>query len=158
MERQTPPPPPGAGHRPPSGDAASDWKERQQRPPREEPEEFSFSDAYDRQSRTWGMLCHLSALSTYVGVPFGNLAGPLLVWLLKRKEFPFVDEQGKEALNFQLSMTLYFILAALLIVVLVGFFLLLALAVFHVIAVIVAAVRANEGRSFRYPLTVRFLR
>ena len=103
------------------------------------------------------MLCHLSSLSVFVGVPFGHLAGPLLIWLLKRNEYPYVDEQGKESLNFQLSMTLYGIVAGLLVLVVVGFFLLLALAVLNIVAVIVASVRANDGRPIRYPLTIRFL-
>jgi len=131
-------------------------------------QEFEFSRDYgssqdrqgefERQSRNWGMLCHLSALSAFVGVPFGHLAGPLLVWLLKRNEYPYVDEQGKESLNFQLSMTLYGIVSAVLILAVVGVFLLLALGVLNIVAVIVASVRANDGRPIRYPMTIRFLK
>lgn len=115
-------------------------------------------DEFERQSRNWGMLCHLSALSAFVGVPFGHLAGPLLIWLLKRNEYPYVDEQGKESLNFQLSMTIYGIIAAVLMLVVVGIFVLMALGVLNIIAVIVASVRANDGRPIRYPMTIRFLK
>src|SRR5512137_1636318 len=56
----------------------------------------------DSQARTWNMLCHLSALAGYI-IPFGNVLGPLLVWQIKKNEFPSVDEHGKAALNFQLT-------------------------------------------------------
>ncbi len=60
-----------------------------------------------RDDRTWGILCHLSALAMLLGVPLGNLLGPLVVWLVKRDQSSFVDQQGREALNFQISITLY---------------------------------------------------
>lgn len=118
----------------------------------------SSRSEFENRARTWGMLCHLSALCMYVGVPFGNLAGPLLVWLLKRNEFPYVDEQGKESLNFQISISIYGIVAAILILVFIGFVLLFALAAFQLVMVIIAAVKANEGNPIRYPLTIRFLK
>lgn len=111
----------------------------------------------ERQSRTWGMLCHLAGLACYIDVPFGNILGPLVVWLIKKEEFPFVDEQGKEALNFQISMTIYGIIAGILIIVLIGIPLLLGLLVAHIVLVIVAAIRANDGESYRYPVTIRFI-
>jgi len=55
-----------------------------------------------KDDRTWAMLCHLSGLAGYV-VPFGNIFGPLIIWLIKRDQSWFVDDQGKEALNFQIS-------------------------------------------------------
>jgi uncharacterized Tic20 family protein len=55
----------------------------------------------DAESRMWGMLCHLSALSAYV-TGFGGILGPLIVWLIKKDTMPFVDDQGKESLNFQI--------------------------------------------------------
>ncbi len=106
---------------------------------------------------TWAMLCHLSALAAYVGIPFGNIVGPLIVWLVKREESAFVDDQGKEAVNFQISMFIYGVVAALLILVLVGIVLLPALLVFNLVMIVVASVRANRGERFRYPLCIRFL-
>jgi uncharacterized Tic20 family protein len=106
---------------------------------------------------TWGMLCHLVALSGFI-IPFGNVIGPLVIWLIKREEFPFVDDQGKEALNFQISMTIYFIVSALLVVVVIGILLLVALAIFEVIMIIVATIKANSGEKYRYPLTIRFIK
>ena len=72
----------------------------------------------EQQAKQWGMLCHLSALSVFIGIPFGNILGPLIVWLLKREEDPFIDEQGRESLNFQISMSIYFFCSAILIVIL----------------------------------------
>jgi len=74
----------------------------------------------NQDARTWATLCHLSALLMLIGVPLGNVVGPLVVWLVKRNQHPFVDDQGKEALNFQLSVTLYWVLAGALIFFSVG--------------------------------------
>jgi uncharacterized Tic20 family protein len=109
------------------------------------------------QERTFAMLCHLTALAALIGIPFGNIIGPLVIWLIKREEFPLVDDQGKESLNFQISATIYAIVSAILILVIVGIFLLIALAIFWLVVVIMACVRANQGERFRYPLTIRFI-
>jgi hypothetical protein len=58
------------------------------------------------EERNWAMTCHLASFAGYV-LPLGNIIGPLVAWLMKRDEFPLVDDQGKEALNFQISMTIY---------------------------------------------------
>jgi hypothetical protein len=81
----------------------------------------------------------------------------LIIWSLKKDEMPLVNDQGKEALNFQITMTLAFIVAGLSIFILVGFVLLPAVWLFDVILTIVAAVKANEGVAFRYPLTLRLV-
>jgi uncharacterized Tic20 family protein len=109
------------------------------------------------QERTFAMLCHLTAFAALIGIPFGNIIGPLVIWLIKRDEFPLVDDQGKESLNFQISATIYAIVSAILILVIVGIFLLIALAIFWLVVVIMACVRANQGERFRYPLTIRFI-
>ncbi len=106
--------------------------------------------------RMWGMFCHLSALAGFI-IPLGFLIGPLVVWSLKKDEFPFVNEQGKAALNFQISMLIYFVLSAILIIIVIGILLLIALAIFQLIMVVIASVKANNGESFQYPLSIRFL-
>src|SRR5688572_24127435 len=106
------------------------------------------------QERTFGMLCHLTAFLALIGIPFGNILGPLVVWLVKREEFPFVDEQGKESLNFQISMTIYLILAGLLSLLLIGIPILIGLAIAWIVLVIIGSVRANAGESYRYPITI----
>ena len=111
----------------------------------------------EKQERTWAMLCHLSIFSGHF-IPLGNIIAPLVIWLVKKEESPFVDYHGKESLNFQISLTIYFIVAAVLAIVLIGFVILAVLWVFGIIVVIIAGLKANEGQYYRYPLTMRFIK
>ena len=113
-------------------------------------------DLPNKDERNWAMFAHLATFSGHV-IPFGHIAGPLLIWCLKKDEMPFVNNQGKEALNFQITVTLYFIIAALLCLIAIGIVLLPVIWLFDVIVTIVAAVKANEGVAFRYPLSFRFI-
>lgn len=106
----------------------------------------------------WGMICHLAALAGFVGIPLGNVLGPLIVWLIKREEFPLVADQGKESLNFQISMTIYGVICIPLMFVVIGFLLGLALLIADVVFIIIAAMKANEGALYRYPLTIRLIK
>ena len=103
------------------------------------------------------MLVHLSALSGYIGIPLGWIIGPLICWLIKKDASAFVNDQGKKSLNFQISCLIYEIVAALSIFVLVGFALLPAVMIFNIVEVILASVAANNGRAYRYPLSIRFI-
>ena len=122
------------------------------------------------------MLCHLAAFGGLF-IPFGNILGPLIVWLVKRYDSPFIDHHGKEALNFQICTTiLVFVLLIIFIVMraiagfigiigiiatLFGFIaMLIALAVFvySVVVTIIAAIRANEGIEYRYPISIRLIK
>ena len=113
--------------------------------------------ATSSDERMWAMLTHLSALLVFTAIPFAHILGPLVVWLLKREEFPLVDDQGKESLNFQISMTIYGIVAAILVLLLIGIFLGIALMIAWLVLVIVASIKANGGERYRYPLTIRFI-
>ncbi|MDX1530284.1 MAG: DUF4870 domain-containing protein [Rhodothermales bacterium] len=108
-------------------------------------------------ARNWAMIIHLSALVGFLGNGIGFLAAPLIIWLVKRDEDPFIDEQGKEALNFQITMAILWIVAVILVFVLVGIFCLLPLALLELVLPIVAGLRAREGESYRYPFTIRFI-
>ena len=110
-----------------------------------------------KDEKTWGMLCHLSAFSGFI-IPMGNILAPLVIWLIKKEEMPFVDDQGKESINFQLTMLIAFIVSAILIVVLIGIPLLIILAVFEIIILIVATIKANDGVRYRYPYAIRFIK
>jgi uncharacterized Tic20 family protein len=88
---------------------------------------------------------------------FGHILGPLIVWLVKRADSPEIDQHGKEALNFQISMLIYNIVAGILCLILIGFVLLAILHVLNVVFVIIAALRASEGQLYRYPLTIRLI-
>ncbi|HTG44012.1 MAG TPA: DUF4870 domain-containing protein [Verrucomicrobiae bacterium] len=114
----------------------------------------SYPVARDHSLET---LCHLLALAGLTGIPFANVFGPLIVWLWKREGNPSVDVHGKEAVNFQLSMSLYTILAGLSIFLLVGFVLLPAVLITNLVLIITASVRASRGEFYRYPLTIRFI-
>lgn len=108
------------------------------------------------ESRMWASLAHVSAFAGLV-FPFGSIIGPLVIWLVKREEMPFVDDQGKEALNFNISMTIYMMVSILMILVLVGIVMVMILALIWAILAILAAVRSNEGIPYRYPLTIRLI-
>ena len=122
----------------------------------EKREESVTKTAPDKEANMWAMFCHLSALIGFV-IPFGNIIGPLVIWVLKKDEYPLVNENGKEALNFQISMTIYILASVLLIFVVIGIPLLIALGFFELFAIVIAAIKANEGVTFRYPLSIRFI-
>ena len=91
-------------------------------------------------------------------MPFGNVIGPLIVWLMKREEDPFIDASGKEALNFQITMMIGYLVATLLMLVLVGFILLPVLALVSLILVILAMLRTSEGELYRYPFSLQLVK
>ncbi|MCP2519663.1 DUF4870 domain-containing protein [Candidatus Aminicenantes bacterium AC-708-M15] len=111
----------------------------------------------ESQERNWAVLIHLSALAGFI-IPFGNILAPLIIWLLKKEGAPFIDDQGKEAVNFQISMTIYAIISAILIVIIIGFVLLIAIGLLEIIFIIIAAVNASNGVKYRYPLSIRFIK
>jgi len=103
------------------------------------------------------MLSHLLALIGYLVVPLGNVIAPLIIYLMKKDESPFVADQARESLNFQITMWIYCVIAGILIFVLIGFVLLIILYVAGLILTIVAAVKASGGNSYRYPFTLRLI-
>jgi uncharacterized Tic20 family protein len=104
------------------------------------------------------MICHIIALSGLLANGIGFLLGPLIVWLIKKEDHPFIDEQGKEAVNFQITMFIVAAICAILILAVIGIFLLPIVGLLMVIFPIIAAVRANDGIAYRYPLTIRFIK
>ena len=106
------------------------------------------------EEEKWAMLCHLSSLSGYL-IPFGNIIGPMIIYAIFKEQYPFVDDQGREVVNFQISMTLYMIVAAILIFILIGLPLLFILMVINLIYTIIGARRAYRGNVYRYPLNLR---
>lgn len=114
------------------------------------------SHGVTKDERNWGMFCQLGALAGFI-IPFGNIIGPLIIWLVKREESPFIDAQGKEALNFQISMTIYFFIAIMLVFVFVGIILIPILILLEFIFIIVAALKAQDGGVYHYPFSIRFV-
>ena len=110
-----------------------------------------------KDERTWAMLCHFSAFTGLI-FPFGNFLAPLIIWLIKKEEMPFVEEHGKEVLNFQISMTIYLLISGILCIILIGIPILIGLVIFCFIITIIAAISANDGKSYRYPINLRLIK
>lgn len=108
--------------------------------------------------KTWAILMHVSSFAGLLGIPLGNIFGPLTVWLIKRDESPALDQHGRNALNFQLSITLYSIISLFLCLILIGIVLLAALFVTGFICSCIAAINADKGRVYHYPFTINFFR
>ncbi|MBD9483135.1 DUF4870 domain-containing protein [Pseudomonas sp. PDM14] len=120
-------------------------------------DEQNLTPLPSQDARQWAMFCHLAALIGLV-FPFGNLLGPLIVWQLKREVDPFIDDQGKEAMNFQITVAIAAVVCMLLMVVVVGFLLLPLIGLLALVLSIIAGVKANEGKAYRYPLCWRLIK
>lgn len=112
--------------------------------------------APSNEERQWALFAHLSALAGFV-IPFGNLIGPLVVWQIKKNEMPFVDEQGKEAVNFQITVTIAVLVCFVLVFLLVGIPLLILVGLAALVLTVIAAIKANAGEHYRYPMTLRLI-
>ena len=139
-EGPAPPPPPG-----PEPDPAPEPQPDQQREP--------AAPTSDEDARSWAMLAHLAGVALFLG--------PLIVWILKKDSHEFVADQSREALNFQITMTIFAVIAFVLNLIplvncLTG---IVTLAVFlaDVVLIILAAVKANDGVRYRYPVALRIL-
>ncbi len=128
-----------------------------------------MSESSELQARNWGIFCHLSALALWVGVPFGNIVIPLLIWLIKKDEMPLVNAEGKESLNFQISISIYALIISIVGIATIFIeyeseflwpfaLLLFVLALSQIVLVIIAAVKVSRGTPFKYPLTMRFIK
>jgi uncharacterized Tic20 family protein len=106
--------------------------------------------------RNWAMFCHLAAFSGFF-FPFGGIIGPLVCWLTKKDESAWVYVNGRDSLNFQLSMLLYMVLAGPLCFIIIGFPILGMLITLKIVCVIIASVRAGKGETFKYPLAIPFI-
>jgi len=121
----------------------------------EQPQQIENQPSKDE--RTWAMLCHFSAFAGLI-FPFGNFLAPLIIWLIKKEELPFVEDQGKEVLNFQLSITIYLLISGILCIILIGIPIVIGLVIFCFIITIIAAISANDGKTYRYPMNLRLIK
>jgi uncharacterized Tic20 family protein len=116
------------------------------------PEEYPlFTPTSD--DRVLGLLSHLLAI-----VPGVGILGPLVIYLIKRGQSSFVEENAKESLNFQITIILAFIISGILTVVWIGFILLAVLGIAEVVLVIIATIRASENKIYRYPFNLRLIK
>lgn len=105
----------------------------------------------NKDARMWAMFAHLAALSAFVTAGIGAIVGPLVIWLIKKEQYPFVDEQGKEAVNFQITMFIYAIAAGILSFLCIGFILMPVVGIVDLVLTIIATIKANDGVHYRYP-------
>ncbi len=122
------------------------------------PEEEAKGEALPtRDECNLAVLCLLLQFAGMI-CPFGNLLAPLILWLLKRKESAFLDEVGKEVVNFQISLIVYSFVCGFLLFVVIGFPLLAMLGIWALILIVLATKKASEGRVFRFPWIFRLIR
>ena len=105
----------------------------------------------------WSTFAHLGFVAGMV-IPFGNVIAPLVIWLVFKDRSSYVDYHGKEALNFQITVTLAMIASGILILLLIGIFLLIGVVLLALVFSIMAAIKANNGEYYEYPFTIRFIR
>ncbi len=107
------------------------------------------------EERNWAMFCHLGGLAYFI--PLGNIIVPLILWSMRKDISPLVDKEGKKALNFQISFTIYMFVAMILVFVIIGIFALIVLGLLQLIFVILAVVKTLNNEDFEYPMTIKFI-
>ena len=112
----------------------------------------------NKQARTWGMLCHVAAFVGLLIPLVGNIVGPLVIWLLKREEHAFIDEQGKESFNFEITISICGIIAGILSCLGIGIILAIIVMVVWIVFVIIAAIKSSAGEHYRYPVALRLVK
>ena len=133
------------------------------------PSDPSLAGVPSAEQRQWAMFAHLSALlgallTGVFGGGWGCFLGPLIVWLIKKDSMPFVDDQGKEALNFNITVAIASLILLLLSIMTFGIGLIIAIPLWVVIGItwlvftIIAAIKANEGVRYRYPFALRLIK
>jgi hypothetical protein len=118
---------------------------------------MSSSSDHEQQVRQWGMFLHLSQFAGYI-VPGLGFVAPILIWQMKKEELPELDAHGKNVVNWLISLVIYLAMSSVLIIVVIGIALLVVLGVLAVVFPIIGAIKANNGESWKYPLTISFLK
>jgi hypothetical protein len=114
-----------------------------------------------KDDRLWATLIHLGGViggwTAGIGLPGGNVLLPLILWLIKREGSTFINDQGKEVLNFQITVTIAALGCFVLTFVCIGIPMLIALGIYALVVGILGAIKANEGVAYRYPATIRLI-
>jgi uncharacterized Tic20 family protein len=109
--------------------------------------------------RLWAMLCHLSTFVTWI--PFANIVIPLVIWMVKRDTSTLIADQGKEVLNFQITMMIFYAIAVFCFITVIlspiAFVLVIVLPLWHLVLTIIGAIKAYDGQHYRYPLNIRLI-
>jgi len=107
--------------------------------------------------KNWGMFCHVAVFAGCI-VPLGNIIGPLVIWLIKKDQYGFVDYNARQALNFQITLLLAMLVSGLLAFVLIGILMLIGIGIFALVVTIQAIVASGRGQYYSYPCSIRFIR
>jgi uncharacterized protein len=118
--------------------------------------ENNLQDTPTPEEKNWGLAAHAASLIGFV-IPFGNILGPLVVWLMKKDTMNFVDDHGKEALNFNITIALIAFVCFILMFVVIGVFLLLIVVLVWLIFTVIAMIEASKGNTYRYPFAIRLV-
>jgi len=100
--------------------------------------------------------CNIAMLAHLLGI-FTGFVGALIIWLLKKDDSTFINEEAREALNFQITITIGYLIASVLMFILIGMLLLPILYIANIICCIMGAVAGSKGQSYRYPFAVRLV-
>ncbi|MDF2377690.1 MAG: DUF4870 domain-containing protein [Verrucomicrobiales bacterium] len=123
------------------------------------PPELIREPSPDRNEKNWAVAAHLASVAGWVGIPWGHILAPFVVWLIKKEESKFVRGQAIESLNFQISMTIYAFIAGIVAVTIIGLIVaipaIIAIAIGDIIFTFIGALRVSEGVAYRYPFTIR---
>lgn len=111
-----------------------------------------------KEEKTMALLCHLLAFSGFV-IPFpgASIVGPLILWAIKKDQMPFVDRQGKEVINFNITFGILAAICTLTFWLIIPIFLLVLIGIAWIVLTIMAAIQASEGKEYRYPFTLRLV-
>jgi len=104
-----------------------------------------------QDEKTMAILSHILTL-------VAGFIAPLIIWLVKKDESPFVSEHAKESLNFQITMFICYVISFILMIVIIGIFMLAVLGIIHLILVIIATLKASEGKYYKYPINLRIIK
>ncbi len=105
--------------------------------------------------RSWGAVLHLSALGIFLIPVIGGIVVPLVIWLLRKDDMPFIDNQGKEVVNFNITALIFFLISAALIPLIIGIFMIVAVGICWLLFTLIGASKAYKGERYRYPFAFR---
>lgn len=111
----------------------------------------------DKNARMWSMFLHLSLLSNFI-IPIAGIIAPIVIWQIKKDEYPIVDAHGKNAVNWIISAVIYGAVCLILTLAVIGIFLLAILGVLAIVFPVIAGIKANNGEVWKYPLSIQFLK
>jgi uncharacterized Tic20 family protein len=109
------------------------------------------AESISQDDKTMALLAHLG------GIFFGFIPS-LVIWLVKKDSSPFVADQAKEALNFQITLIFGYIISVILMFIIIGIFMVWALIIANLVLCIVAGIKANSGEEYRYPFAIRLIK